>query len=1450
MKNPAETGLLSMFGGCHKFMAAATCPLCNKLWVNASSFPCGCTFCEKCAIATLEGPGIHQSECPQCKHKYWKKDLKPNHTYRNILEQARQFLGYLTPVVEGLQPGADSVNLPPVGARGAGEEGPEGSADPEGEGLAAGVAEGQPPPPASDHDAPSPLAVEQPQQQAGLQQGGGVLDAAAGACVEPVALAAGDAAAADAAGEEQVASLGAGLRRSNPGGISCAFATVCATAVAEVWRDRLVIGSGREGAGAGAGALSAAAMGPLGEVDTNVPEGSRRPTKDVVMEDVWAEPWPRVPQQHEPRRPPQQPTRDSQQQQGGELGAVPGACPVGGSEELRGGSASRGTPGQMPQPPELQEAGGFAFPPPSTTGKATNGNSAAARGWRHHTAPAANGCGGGGSGAGAGMPWGTPAGGAAGRPGVHAGGATGLPGAGQQQLAGPVLGTGVATPHTNLLPPPRSQPCMVWPSAYQGRWQGSGGAGGGTSAAAAGGAATGGGGAAGGAGAGAARPGSVVSIRRTTPSVNNAYLHFHSLLEEGVDKMARQPDAVRATAHAAALAAGLPPDQALRAAAAAGGDWLAFDEEAWLRQLLALPGPTEGEREALEFEAGIVAMFLQELQEGIDALEERPLRLLQAPAAARAEAAAAAAAGAPVPRMEAAVPIERESPVLAAAPQADQRAQQHETGLKSGGAQAGVQADAGRLQAEAGAALEARSTGAGAAPAADMHCMQAEATAVAAAAAIAAIAAVPASPHGAHKASLAGPKLSLQRHDSLSLRSMQQPHDMPPKQLPQGQEEWQPQEQQQLQEPQERQLQERQLQQQQLQEQQQQPQEGEQERQPRQQKQGRPQEQGLPLEPEQGQPPQAADAAMAEEGSAADQPEGSTREGAVTAAAADKAPCPTREGGLQAAQHAAAAVTAPQLPPSPPPHIHASPSPGALAAAQQLRAAARECGPARAKRQRSSADESGEPAAGAPLVPPPDHMHDTTAAAIAPPGATGQTDAEAHQQLPRRSPHQPEQDASPPSKRKNAGGQGQHGGGAGRRQTQKKKRPRESQQPAAEPMEADTTGAAAGPAAAAAADAAVADATTVGCKTDRAKSAGHAAAAAAAEAPTAAAQQQQQQELVEAGCGGATAGGRSRRGPARTTHFVVGTGLGGDGGRLEELGQRNKAVEVLPDVAPNMTHLVVRLRSDRRAEQRTLKYLRAVLRGVWVVGVGWVDACLSAGRLVPEAPYAATGDLYQLGTPALTRGMRARGAPRALFAGVSFCTLHCKDMGSSNVAQLDALLQEAGATLVQRPPPRAATTAAVGGGGGGEAAAATSMAASLFGAAAGDDPYSVSSRGGSPDEEGSGGDESGGGRGAVGGGDVAAAVPLPAVVVLVVRERGGKDKDLSGLAARVARDWGCPLVLTTWVYDSISHYSLLPLTEAYVVHPPQQTPQLPPMAPHQHQEGAAQMTNSNITGST
>lgn len=57
--------------------------------------------------------------------------------------------------------------------------------------------------------------------------------------------------------------------------------------------------------------------------------------------------------------------------------------------------------------------------------------------------------------------------------------------------------------------------------------------------------------------------------------------------------------------------------------------------------------------------------------------------------------------------------------------------------------------------------------------------------------------------------------------------------------------------------------------------------------------------------------------------------------------------------------------------------------------------------------------------------------------------------------------------------------------------------------------------------------------------------------------------------------------------------------------------------------------------------RRTLKYMMGILRGVWVVGDGWVAACAAAGRPMPEDTHEVAGDINgNQGGPILGRLQR------------------------------------------------------------------------------------------------------------------------------------------------------------------------------------------------------------------
>ena len=59
----------------------------------------------------------------------------------------------------------------------------------------------------------------------------------------------------------------------------------------------------------------------------------------------------------------------------------------------------------------------------------------------------------------------------------------------------------------------------------------------------------------------------------------------------------------------------------------------------------------------------------------------------------------------------------------------------------------------------------------------------------------------------------------------------------------------------------------------------------------------------------------------------------------------------------------------------------------------------------------------------------------------------------------------------------------------------------------------------------------------------------------------------------------------------------------------------------------NITHLIVRVDRDCVCKQRTMKYLVALTRGLWIVTTKWLKACLQRSVLVPEEEYQALKDV-------------------------------------------------------------------------------------------------------------------------------------------------------------------------------------------------------------------------------
>lgn len=113
---------------------------------------------------------------------------------------------------------------------------------------------------------------------------------------------------------------------------------------------------------------------------------------------------------------------------------------------------------------------------------------------------------------------------------------------------------------------------------------------------------------------------------------------------------------------------------------------------------------------------------------------------------------------------------------------------------------------------------------------------------------------------------------------------------------------------------------------------------------------------------------------------------------------------------------------------------------------------------------------------------------------------------------------------------------------------------------------------------------------------------------------------------------------------------------------------------------PKVTHLILPTTNDRIAK-RTQKYLLAMLSGLWIVTLGWVEECLRRGRLVQEAPFEVAGDENYPGeeAPRCARlSRRSREAP--LLGGYSFYLYGA--FATPNQSDLAQLIQAAGGAVV------------------------------------------------------------------------------------------------------------------------------------------------------------------------
>lgn len=157
---------------------------------------------------------------------------------------------------------------------------------------------------------------------------------------------------------------------------------------------------------------------------------------------------------------------------------------------------------------------------------------------------------------------------------------------------------------------------------------------------------------------------------------------------------------------------------------------------------------------------------------------------------------------------------------------------------------------------------------------------------------------------------------------------------------------------------------------------------------------------------------------------------------------------------------------------------------------------------------------------------------------------------------------------------------------------------------------------------------------------------------------------------------------------------MVGTGLSDEERATLERMARIPGVEILSTFSTAaVTHVVTPLATvvdGNRLCKRTLKYMMGILSGAWIVGMDWVDACIAANGIVPEAPFQIHGDMKTHGGPMAGR-RRATEQEHRLLTGLKVYVIEPLDRMTRS--DMCSLLTIGGATVLDH---EAAVEAATG----------------------------------------------------------------------------------------------------------------------------------------------------------
>ncbi|XP_052823265.1 BRCA1-associated RING domain protein 1 [Octopus bimaculoides] len=126
--------------------------------------------------------------------------------------------------------------------------------------------------------------------------------------------------------------------------------------------------------------------------------------------------------------------------------------------------------------------------------------------------------------------------------------------------------------------------------------------------------------------------------------------------------------------------------------------------------------------------------------------------------------------------------------------------------------------------------------------------------------------------------------------------------------------------------------------------------------------------------------------------------------------------------------------------------------------------------------------------------------------------------------------------------------------------------------------------------------------------------------------------------------------------------------------------------KIVDDVSPEVTHVVIGVNKDGLCP-RTLKYLKAVLAGKWIVTLDWLRTCVEYGYQVSEEPFEVAGSTSNPFSFAPFKGRmnKLKQLPR-LFDGCQFYFHGAFNSPVPTKEELMDLVKQGGGHVLSREP--------------------------------------------------------------------------------------------------------------------------------------------------------------------